>query len=162
MEVASSSKSDEMKPTVWILAGQPVLDEVIAPIYWGLEEEGIPAELREVPGGSAESLARQAAGSSPLNVGIGIDGAGQTVALHHRDLSVGKPLLSLAADELRPMLLRQLGRNAARLVKGDPLVLQNEDAARTEVQHSTKPSHNEADELQALIVRIVTELLQKE
>ena len=162
MKDASFSKSDETKPTVWILAGQPVSDEVTAPVYWGLEEEGIPFELREVPGGSAESLARQAAVSSPLNVGIGIDGVGREVALHHRDLPDGRPLFSLASDEIRPMLLRQLGRNAARLVKGDPLVIQNEDADRTKIQHSIEPSLNEADELQALIVRIVTELLQKE
>ncbi|UCG13550.1 MAG: glycerol dehydratase reactivase beta/small subunit family protein [Deltaproteobacteria bacterium] len=162
MADAKSSISDEMKPRVWILGGPPVQEEVIAPIFWGLEEEGIPAEFREVVGGSAESLARQAAGRSSLNVGLGIDGTEQRVALHHRDLQAGGPLFSFGPDKLQPVRLRQLGRNAARLVKGDPLVFQNEDVVGTEVQHTSEPSHHQVDELQALIVRIVTELLQKE
>jgi hypothetical protein len=116
----------ERKPVVIILAVKPASTETIAPILWGLEEEGVPAELYEVAGGEAEALAKEAADRSPLNVGIGVNLNDLTVSLHHRNLPLERPLFILKSAELQPAPLRMLGKNAARLVKGDPLVLQDE------------------------------------
>ena len=153
---------DEKKPAVYILVLQPVPEKMMTPILWGVEEEGIPAEVGEAVSGSAEALAKQAANGSPLNVGIGIDPGEPAVVLHHRDLPAGKPLVSLGAGELQPLRLRQLGVNAARLVKGEPLVLQDGAALNSGGQDVSAPSYHDVEELQALIVQVVTELLKKE
>jgi hypothetical protein len=160
---------DEKEIAVRILARQPVPEEIMAPILWGLEEEGIPIEFGEAANGSAENLAKQAANSSPLNVGIGIDSTEQAVVLHHRDLPAGKPLFTLNAGDFQPLRLRQLGVNAARLVKGDPLAFQSGAEQHVGGDHPHQPTHRgttelsdrEMEELQALIVQIVVELFKE-
>jgi hypothetical protein len=114
-----------MKPAVIILAVQPLPREKIEPILWGLEEEGVPAELYKVEQGKAEILAKQAAERSALNVGIGINLHDSIVALHHRNLPIDGPLFTLSSVGLQAATLRVLGTNAARLVKGEPFVLQD-------------------------------------
>ncbi len=116
----------ERKPVVVILAVKPAPAETVAPILWGLEEEGVPAELYEVAEGEAEALAKEAAERSPLNVGIGINLNNLMVSLHHRNLPLEQPLFTLRSADLQPAPLRVLGKNAARLVKGEPLVLRDE------------------------------------
>ena len=113
------------KPAVKIEASTQVPDKIMAPIMWGLEEEGMPAEVRIGKQGSANRLAKQAANDSPLNVGIGIEVAQATVALHHRNLPEEKPLMLLATHHLDAEHLRRLGANAARLVKNEPLLLED-------------------------------------
>ncbi len=161
---------DEKKVAVRVLARQPVPEEIMAPILWGLEEEGIPIEFGEAMSGSAEDLAKQAAKGSPLNVGIGIDPIEQAVVLHHRDLPAGKPLISLGFGEFQPFRLRQLGVNAARLVKGNPLAFQggheqnitDQDYHNPTQRAAAELSIHEMEELQALIVQVVAELFKKE
>ncbi|MCK4751622.1 MAG: glycerol dehydratase reactivase beta/small subunit family protein [Bacteroidales bacterium] len=110
-------------PAVRIFITPRVSREIVNYILWGLEEEGIPAELKEMEGESAAVLlAKLAADSSSLNVGIGIDKA--EVVLHHRDLH-HEPLFSLGAEVLNRRNLRCLGANAARLFKGNPLIFQD-------------------------------------
>jgi hypothetical protein len=113
------------KPVVIILAVGPTPAKTISPIFWGLEEEGVPAELYEVEGGEAEALGKEAADRSPLNVGIGINLNDSVISLHHRNLPLEQPLFTLRGADLHPSDLRVLGKNAARLVKGEPLVLQD-------------------------------------
>jgi hypothetical protein len=110
------------QPAVIILVVKPSPAETIAPILWGLEEEGVPAGLYEVAGGKAGALAKEAAERSPLNVGIGINLNDSVISLHHRNLPLERPLFTLGSAELQPSDLRVLGKNAARLVKGEPLV----------------------------------------
>ena len=111
-------------PAIRIFIAPLVSREFINYILWGLEEEGIPAELKEMEDEtSAVLLAKLAADSASLNVGIGIDKA--KVVLHHRDLLQENPLFSLGAEELNRTNLRCLGANAARLFKGSPLIFQD-------------------------------------
>ncbi len=81
-----SPMADDRRPTVRILTcgfnGQQ-----LEPILWGLEEDGIPADIQKGPNDGAVALAKQAAHMSPLNVGIGISGIDGKLALHHRDLA---------------------------------------------------------------------------
>lgn len=127
-------------------------EAIIQPILWGLEEEGIPADFRQSPTEGAESLAKLAADGSPLNVGIGIDEAEKGVALHHRDLPRGKPLFLLTAADLTPPRLRRLGANAARLVKGEPLLLQDERPLSPEVNLTTQLPQEVLDEIASSIL----------
>lgn len=115
----------ERKPVIVILAAGPAPAKTSAPILWGLEEEGVPAELYEVADDEAGALAKEAAERSPLNVGIGINLNDLVISLHHRNLPLERPLFTLRNAELQPSHLRVLGKNAARLVKGEPLVLQD-------------------------------------
>lgn len=107
------------------------------PLLWGIEEEEIPAEVREADSGGAAGLAHDAAHVSALNVGIAFDGEAGEIALHHRDLAGRPPLFALAGDEIGFEALMRLGKNAARLVKGDPLIFA-EDAA-PEPPRESKP-----------------------
>ena len=77
-------------------------------------------------------MAKLAADGSPLNVGIAVSGTDRAVALHHRDLAASQPLFVLRPAELEPALLRRLGANAARLVKGNPLAVEDEPVATAE------------------------------
>ncbi len=114
------------KPAVhlWVLG--PVPDEFIGALENGLEEEGIPCERRENAPGDMVLAASRAARSSRINVGLAI-GAGPdgmlTAVLHHRDLAQAHPLFKLSTRELGLTALYRLGQNAARLVKGNPFIM---------------------------------------
>lgn len=114
-------RTEQERPAVWIFACPFMPEGIVWAILCGLEEEGVPAELRNVPEGPAEALAKQAADGSPLAVGIGIGGIEKAVVLHLRELPSGSPLFQLAPETCSIEQLRRVGANAARLVKGDPL-----------------------------------------
>lgn len=118
---ALRERTELERPAVWIFACPPMPEEIVWAILCGLEEEGIPALLRNVPEGPAEVLAKQAADGSPLAVGIGVSGLEKMVALSLRELPSDRPLFALAAEACGIEQLRRVGANAARLVKGDPL-----------------------------------------
>lgn len=143
-------------PAVWIFKVRSTLPDSFQPILWGLEEEGIPFEIREVDGrASLADLAKEAADGSPLSVGIGVDGGGGAV-LHHHDLPDATPLFSLAAEPPPGEALRHLGMNAARLVKGQPLILDREGAL---LDGSGKNRGTSPDEVEALVGSILAEIL---
>jgi hypothetical protein len=146
-----SPEEQKEKVAVWIF-GFAASPQVIEPILWGLEEEGIPADVLEAPYGDAGALAKLAADGSPLNVGVGINGSRKAVALRHRDLPPGAPLFLLSGAELQPDRLRRLGANAARLVKGEPLVLDDEPTQCPEFEGTTQFPHSVLDEVAALVV----------
>ena len=141
-------------PAVWIFKSPLVDEQTYQPILWGLEEEGIPFELQDSSGGVVLDLARQAAIGSPLDVGIAIGESGEVV-LHHRDLPAETPLFSLKFKALEPNSLRRLGKNAARLVKRQPLALGNEAPA---VADSRQSPGNLPNRLEDLIMGILDEI----
>jgi hypothetical protein len=112
------------RPAVLVFKAPGTADEVISQILLGIEEEGIPAKVQEKQSGLTVNLAKAAADGSSLNVGIGASST--KVVVHHRDLPGDKPLFLLGAEKLTAVNLRCLGTNAARLVKGNPLVI-NDD-----------------------------------
>jgi len=158
---------DSAEPTVQIFATKPVPEKEIGYILWGLEEEGIPAKVQEVRNDPAVIIAKQAADSSHLNVGIGVDGNGQVVILHHRDLPSDNPLFSLSAEEFQSTQLRRLGANAARLVKGDPLIFQDNTVYHVDLERAAQLQQDQSgdliqlppDQLEKLISMMVTEIL---
>lgn len=157
-----SPMSEERRPTVRILAFQPEQHHLQC-VLWGLEEEGIPAEVAPASRESAVGLGKQGAQMSPLNVGIGVNGVEGLVVLHHRDLPPGQPLFRLPTREVSPMELRRLGANAARLVKGEPLIFHDEPDKQPakvgrEPQEVPVP---DSRQLADLVNRIVAELTAK-
>jgi propanediol dehydratase-reactivating factor small subunit len=80
----------------------------------GMEEEGVPFRVEEAQTGSAAELAHAAAHASTLDVGVGVDAAGN-ICVHHAKLPPDAPALTGP-----PQHARSLGHNAARLVTGIP------------------------------------------
>lgn len=153
-----SPMADDRRPTVRILTcgfnGQQ-----LEPILWGLEEDGIPADIQKGPNDGAVALAKQAAHMSPLNVGIGISGIDGKLALHHRDLAADRPLVALDTTIATFAQLRLLGTNAARLVKGEPLLFDCEQFFSAEDDRSGKENLATSAYDDALVERIVLDIL---
>ena len=98
-------------------APAPVLRQVRA----GVEEEGVPTDVEEVPGpDDPTALAHAAAEESRLGVGVGLaaDGA---AAVHHGTLPERTPVVATPA-QAPSSDWRRVGRVAARVVKHLPLV----------------------------------------
>ena len=144
------------RPMVLIYAAQPVSEKDLAPILWGLEEEGIPGKIRGFSVTPVEALAEQAAEDSPLAVGIGINVMDGVAMLHHQDLRTHGPLFRLKDRKFETRELRRLGVNAARLVKRMPLVFNQEARKDTRGQN---PEVISPEDFEALVSRIVTRIL---
>lgn len=90
----------------------------------GAEEQGVPTRVDEGAPDAATALAHTAALASPLEVGVGIDGAGG-VAVHHATLPPDAPALALGALDVTadagPPQWRRAGAVAARIVTGLPI-----------------------------------------
>lgn len=123
MQTDSKNGIDEARPVVNLYVADPSADDRVPSISLGLEEEGIPWNCHTIKTPSdLNTLAKQAADCSKLNVGLAIDQ--DAIVLHHRDLPLEKPLFMFTLSELDDAGLRRLGANAARLVKGNPLLLE--------------------------------------
>ena len=86
-------------------------------MLYGIEEEGIPFELVPSSLTDIKELSFEAAVSSSLSVGLGINA--DEVALHYDKLPCDTPLYIIDREvERRDM--RDMGINAARLVKRMP------------------------------------------
>lgn len=111
------------KPVILIYKLGEVDQEKLNQVELGMEEEGIPflTEVLETTSESIVSLAHQAAQSSPLSVGLAIND--QEIVLHYRNLQ--KEQFFYRLDDYPRQsnrVLRILGTNAAKLVKGTPLI----------------------------------------
>lgn len=100
-------------------------DRILKNISWGIEEEGIPCQIKQADEYDAVKLGYLASLESVLDVGIGIGIDGNAV-LHHAKLDEKSPLFVLGVKEMNSTL-RMLGANAARLVKGIPLKTENDE-----------------------------------
>ncbi len=139
---------NRQQPAVWIFRSRSVAADAFQPLLWGMEEEGIPFEIRETGEGPVRDLAKQAADGSPLNVGIAI--GGNEIVLHHTDLAT--PLFSLTTRPWPPFELRRMGINGARLVKGQPLVLENRGITAAPVPHPVRDPREVSESLIHLIL----------
>jgi hypothetical protein len=156
-----SLAAGDRRPTVRIVACH-ASERDLQPILWGLEEEGIPAEVEIALDGDAATLAKQAAHLSSLNVGIALEGIKDEIVLHHRDLEGESPLFRLAMRDAGAVQLRILGANAARLVKGDPLIFEKNEPVENRTGNPSAGVGMNSNQTVDLVVRAVLELLAKE
>ncbi|MFH1138251.1 MAG: glycerol dehydratase reactivase beta/small subunit family protein [Pseudomonadota bacterium] len=149
------------QPAVEIRLDVDMPDELLDPLLCGLEEEGVPAVIGLAAGqASAVQLAKAAADSSKVNVGLGINRTEGLVVLHHHDLAPDRPL-QVHPLEGDPAGLRRLGANAGRLVKGDPLLFEDRLSTGGENKSDSPAGAGEdrpftrrqVDELAALIIK---------
>jgi hypothetical protein len=116
-DMANGSDISNGKPSIVIYVfGTP--KEVLSEIKSGIEEEGVFYDIRtsekDMP---AAALAERGAQNSRVDVGVGIARDG-SAALHYKKMA--RPLYQMPAGSGR---FRLLGNNAARLVKGIPLLV---------------------------------------
>ncbi len=109
-------------PAIWVYLEQ-TQNEQLQQLFWGMEEEGIPYKTSNAETSDIKKEAHKAASLSPLAVGIACNQ--QEIIVHSRNLSPDNPLFQLSlytqnADNQLHNQLRNLGCNAARLVKGLP------------------------------------------
>lgn len=83
----------------------------------GIEEEGIPFKLELGEVEDAVALSYEACTSSSLGVGLGMNG--KQVSLHFNKLDADAPLFVININSSNDVI-KALGANAARLVKGMP------------------------------------------
>ena len=86
-------------------------------VLLGIEEEGIPFHIQQIPSGEVIDSAWQAARQSPLLVGIACDR--EKLIVHYKNLPTSAPLFTLMYQQDNHAR-RSIGTNAARLVKGIP------------------------------------------
>lgn len=96
------------------------IDKKIKTILCGIEEEEIPFVLISDNEENVKVLGDKAAKSSKLGVGIGINS--KEVTLYHEKLSVEKPLFICSLNS-SDYILRAIGTNGARLIKGNPFII---------------------------------------
>ena len=104
------------KPSIFVYQCAGAHASTVDSITSGIEEEGIPYVITKIPDENVKTASFRAADSSRLSVGIAI--GSDEAALHYSKLEKGAPLFYLKNDTFDVQLLRNLGSNAARLVKG--------------------------------------------
>ncbi|MCJ7501152.1 glycerol dehydratase reactivase beta/small subunit family protein [bacterium] len=147
----------EDNPAVHIHGTGPSGSSTVESILLGLEEEGVPAEVFEAGQGPAARIAKKAADNSPLSVGIGVDDSQGVVVLHHRDLPEEKPLFILGPGVLAASPLRNLGANAARLVKGNPMINATDSDGKADAYSPIKLSQEQLEQLVREAVAIIVQ-----
>ncbi len=108
------------KPTIMLYMNRTVTQDVLQPLLYGIEEEGLPVEY-ELRDGAYLQLADAASRTSALAVGIGIDD--EAIAITYKNIPSHQFIYRLRNYGQYPYSLRILGVNAARLVKGNPFVI---------------------------------------
>lgn len=152
MHTDSINGIDEARPVVNLFVADPSANDRVPSISLGLEEEGIPWQCHAIrTQNSLEALSKQAADRSKLGVGLAMDG--NAIALHHRDLPLEKPLFVFSLSELDDADLRRLGANAARLVKGNPLLLdQAKEKSASAAESEFVPTRIKKDDVDPALV----------
>lgn len=107
------------KPTILLYATQYISEDILKPLLYGIEEEGLPVVI-EFHSGTHMELANLASCNSALSVGIGVDE--QAIVLTYKNIPAHQFIYRLSDYSHYPNSLRTLGVNAARLVKGNPFV----------------------------------------
>lgn len=107
------------KPTILLYATQHISTDILKPVLYGIEEEGLPVVI-ESHSGTHMTLADLASRNSALSVGIGVDD--EAIVLTYKNIPMHQFIYRLTGYARYPDSLRTLGVNAARLVKGNPFV----------------------------------------
>lgn len=105
------------KPTILLYTTSHIGEDVLKPVLYGIEEEGLPVVI-EAHSGTHMALADLASRNSALSVGIGVDE--QAIVLTYKNIPAHQFIYQLTGYAQYPDSLRTLGVNAARLVKGNP------------------------------------------
>ena len=102
------------KPTILLYATQHISEDVLKPVLYGIEEEGLPVVI-ESHSGTHMVLADLASRNSALSVGIGVDE--QAIVLTYKNIPAHQFIYRLSGYSQYPDSLRTLGVNASSSCK---------------------------------------------
>ena len=92
--------------------------EFVKEITYGIEEEGIPYEIKEEDISDIVKKAYEESMNSRLSLGIAVND--EKAVFHYSKLKENSPLFLVNMKSLDKKELRAYGSNAARLIKGIP------------------------------------------
>lgn len=105
------------KPSIFIYHSPEIKDtSIFNDVLFGIEEEGIPYEIKKEKESDPFKLGYKAAQDSKLAVGIGIHLSGKIVLTFNKLKK--QEALFISSLDAGENSLRNLGANAGRLVKG--------------------------------------------
>ncbi len=142
------------KPTINIYYDDNFVDtSMFLELLWGIEEEGIPYSLHSQNNETSIELGYRGAEESRLDVGIGI-GKDKKIILHYTKLEKERPLftIDISSDKY---VLRALGSNAARLVKGIPFKEMNPKKSEKELNNI---KNNENIDIAEIVAKVLERL----
>lgn len=147
---------DSQEPVIHVYHCRQLMNiSRIEQLLFGMEEESVPYFIEAQDERTAQELGYKAAGSSNLDVGIGV-GEDETVVLHYSKLKKEEPLFQISPPYGRAKL-RAMGANAARLVKGVPFKCMP-DTEETEFEEISEQGMGH---LTAVIVKRISDLLKE-
>lgn len=107
------------KPSILIYYSNKINDLIkFDELLWGIEEEGIPYDIKAIEEDDFIKLAYLASQKSKLSVGLGIDSF-DNISLTYNKLSCKEYLYKMTLKDSDEKL-RNMGANSARLVKKIP------------------------------------------
>jgi hypothetical protein len=106
------------RPTIIVHLGAGLTEDNMAEVFYGMEEEGVPFQVRSVQSTDPGQMAHDAAIESRLGIGVGAGGS--TIVVTTEKLPASSPYITKELN-VRRDLDRSVGANAARLVKRIPL-----------------------------------------
>lgn len=117
MDTVAVNSGKMEKPTVKVFYDADHISESdFTDVLLGIEEEGIPYDVIPMQSSDVLALAKEASINSRIGVGIGISKEG--LALQYEKLEAATPVFRIKYYQTN--LFRNLGSNAARLVKKMP------------------------------------------
>lgn len=105
------------KPSINVYFYNKLDESVFKALLNGIEEEGIPYEVKPQEQNDVLSLSYDACINSNLGVGLGVSNS--EIALQYEKLDKTSPLFKIEIESKKD-IIRSLGSNAARLVKRMP------------------------------------------
>lgn len=144
------------KPSIHIYYDKELVDiSRFHEVLWGIEEEEVPYRIQEKEHVDAQQMAYEACEASKLGVGVGIDH--ENIVLHYVKLKKKEPLYKISTESSRE-LMRVLGVNGARLVKGIPF----KDLQDNELDNELESDLNDYNDLyQNQFEEIVKEVVER-
>ena len=106
------------RPAIVVQIGGGLSEVHLAEVLYGIEEEGIP--YRTVTGSSLDAAAGAHAAALASQLGVGIGANGDQIVVTTEKLDPNQPYIKQRLNARRE-LDRNIGSNAARLVKRSPL-----------------------------------------
>jgi len=106
------------RPAIVVQIGGGLSEVHLAEVLYGIEEEGIP--YRTVTGSSLDAAAGAHAAALASQLGVGIGANGDQIVVTTEKLDPSQPYIRQRLNARRE-LDRNIGSNAARLVKRSPL-----------------------------------------
>jgi len=151
-----SAKENLSRPHIgFAVASRTNLRNIAKEVLAGLEEEGVPWEIKEAVVDDEVKLAYHCAQTSPLGVGVAI-GKDGIVVIHLARLPQDKPLFYLSKDRGCRELWRIFGSNAARVAKGIPF----KDVCIVKNNDYSKDDNNNSRDLELFIANVTSEVVK--